>query len=151
MNFMSQYFFTSSGATNPCDQRTPLSSALTDRRAAEDWTRRDNCRLSWCGGVWLCNSPADRIGVHHDAQVPLEYLPRRYRNPRSTATEEVQRKARVRGELFLPTGRGDQRWVISAVPGSRDWHIKFLYYRYRVHGEVGSSHHRRVGRTSGST
>lgn len=101
------------GATNACDQRTALSSAPADRRTAEDWARRDHRSLSGRGRVRLCNCPVDRPRLHHDAQVPLEYLSRWYRHPRSTATEEVQRKAGVRGELLFPPGRGDQRYIYT--------------------------------------
>lgn len=107
------------GATNACDQRTALSSAPTDRRTAEDWARRDYRGLSGRGRVRLRNGPVDRSRLHHDAQVPLEHLPRRNCHPRSSATGEVQRKAGVRCELFLPLSRGDQRYEKFTISSKR--------------------------------
>ena len=52
------------------------------------------------GGVRFRDGGAGRVGLHHDAGLPPEHLPRRRRDAGSGAAQEVRGQARVRRELF---------------------------------------------------
>jgi hypothetical protein len=57
----------------------------------------------------LFHRPADRGGLHHDAQVPPQHLPRRRRHPGPGAAQALQGTARARHQLFLLRRRGSAR------------------------------------------
>ena len=82
------------------------------RRPAQDRPGRDHRRAARRGGVRLRQRPAGRVGVHHDARLPPGHLPGRRGHPEPRAARQVQREARVRGELLRVHRRGGQ-----GVPG----------------------------------
>ena len=95
-----------------------------DRRPAQDRPRRRRCRAARRRGVRLRDRAAGRDGLHHDARVPSEHLPRGRRDAGSAAAREVRRQAGARRQLHalhrdgnarahgaarLPHDRGDGR------------------------------------------
>ena len=52
----------------------------------------------------VLHGASDRDGLHHDAKMPPEHLPRGRGNTRSGTSQEVRRPARARGEFLLLRG-----------------------------------------------
>ncbi len=57
----------------------------------------------------FATAPARGRGLHHDAQVPPQYVSGGHRDAGSGAAPEIRRPARARGELFLLRRRGSAR------------------------------------------
>ena len=75
-------------------------------RRADGWqaANRTRCRDRGAAGrrrVWLFHHAAGSHGLHHDAQVPSEYVPGRHRHAGPGAAQEVSRHAGERRQLFL--------------------------------------------------
>jgi hypothetical protein len=70
-----------------------LSETQPDSRAggwkAANRTRRGHRGAAGCGRIWLLHRSFDCIGLHHDAQVPLEYVPGRHRDAESCFAQEI--------------------------------------------------------------
>ena len=79
------------------------------RRPDEDRPRRGDRRDPRRRRVRLRHRAAGGRGLHHDAQVPPEYLSGRRGDPGSGAAPQVRRQARARRELLLPRRRGSAR------------------------------------------
>lgn len=65
--------------------------------------RGDRCHAG-CGRIWLQHSASDHDGLHNDAQVSPEHLPRRHRHTGPRAQEEVRGEARTCCQLFIHAG-----------------------------------------------
>src|SRR5438874_1253039 len=96
-------------AADPGRQRSPRAHPGRDRRAAEDRARRRHRGALGRRGVRLRLRRAGRLGLHHDARLPLEHLPGRHRDPGPGAAEEVRGQARARGPLHDVHRRGAAR------------------------------------------
>ena len=72
-------------------QRSAQPHRRADRRQAANRPRRDHRRAAGRGGVRLLHHAAGGHGLHHDAQVPSEYLPGGHRHAGPGAAQEVRR------------------------------------------------------------
>jgi hypothetical protein len=87
-------------------QRSARTHSGGDRRSDENRARRGDCRLVGRRGVWICDRALDRRGLHHDAEMPSQYLSRRYCDTGSGLAKEICRAAGTYREfLFLRRGR----------------------------------------------
>ena len=71
----------------------------------------------------LLDRPADRHGLHHDARLPPEHLPRGDRHPGPRAAQALQGHPRARRQLLLLRRRGgarDPRLARHALAGRGD-------------------------------
>ncbi len=59
----------------PAPQPPPRSHRRSGRRAAQNRTGRGDRRAPWRRGIRLCDRRPRRLGLHHDARLPLEHLP----------------------------------------------------------------------------
>jgi hypothetical protein len=57
---------------------SPLSD--TGGRPDAYWAGHCHRHAAGCGGVWVCHGAPHHPGVHHDAQVPHQHLPRGHRH-----------------------------------------------------------------------
>ena len=71
--------------------------------------RRRHRRAAGRRRVRLRHRAADRLGLHHDAQVPSQHLPGGRRHPGPGAAQALHRPARACDQLFLLRGRGTAR------------------------------------------
>ena len=78
------------------------------RRPAHRARRRDR-RAARRRRIRLRHRPADRGRLHHDAQVPSQYLPGRRRDPGPGPAQALHRPARACDQLFLLRRRGSAR------------------------------------------
>mmetsp|Transcript_18019 Transcript_18019/g.62358 ORF Transcript_18019/g.62358 Transcript_18019/m.62358 type:complete len:550 (-) Transcript_18019:1075-2724(-) len=99
------------GAADARAQRLAGPHPAPDRRPAQDRARRLRRRGARRRGVRLLHGAAHRPGLHHDAQVPPQHVPRRHRDAGPRAPREIRRPAGARHQLLLPVGRGDARDV----------------------------------------
>ena len=96
-------------AADAAGQRAAGPDRGAGRRATEDGPRRGDRRAARRRGVRLRHRPARGVGLHHDARVPPRHLPGRHRHPESRSAGQVQRQARVRGDLLRVHRRGGAR------------------------------------------
>ena len=59
-------------------QRSARAHQGRDRRTDEDRPRRRDRDVARGRRVWICHRAVDRRRLHHDAEMPSEYLPRRH-------------------------------------------------------------------------
>ena len=94
---------------DPGDERSARPHPRRDRRPAQDRPRRRDRCAARRRGIRLRQRGAGRLGMHHDARVPSQHLPGRYRDAGSRAAQEVRGQARARGQLHDVHRRGDAR------------------------------------------
>ncbi len=72
-----------------------------DRRPAQDGPRRHRGGAPRGRGLRFLDGAARGHGLHHDARMPPEHVPRGYRDPGSRAQKALYRYARARHQLLL--------------------------------------------------
>ncbi len=98
---------TGGNAAGAGDERSAQPHHRADRRQAANRPRRGDRGAAGRGGVWFLDGSAGCDGLHHDAQVPSEYLPGGHRHAGSGAAQEVHGHSGERDQLFLLRGRTD--------------------------------------------
>ena len=68
-------------------------------RSAQDRPRRHHRRAARCRGVRLRDRAPCRLGLHHDARLPLGHVPRRRRDAEPRPARALRGQAGVRGQL----------------------------------------------------
>ncbi len=79
------------------------------RRPDQDRPRCGRRRDAGGRRIRLLDGTACRAGLHHDAQVPSQYVPGRHRDAGPGAAQAIQRTARACHQLFLLRRRGSPR------------------------------------------
>ncbi len=87
-------------AAGAAPQRPAGSHRRAGRRPDEDRPRCRHRRAARRRGVRLCHGAACRVGLRDDARVPPEHVPCGHRDAGPRAAQEVQRQARVRGDVL---------------------------------------------------
>ena len=86
---------------SPGHERSSRTRPSPDRWQTPDWPRRRHRRPARRRRVRILHRSARRSGLHHDAQVPPQHLPRRHRHAGPGPPRQVHRLARARHQFLL--------------------------------------------------
>mmetsp|Transcript_213 Transcript_213/g.557 ORF Transcript_213/g.557 Transcript_213/m.557 type:complete len:223 (-) Transcript_213:2590-3258(-) len=124
---------------DPGPERSAGPRHLGDRRAAPHRSRRGYRSIVGSRALRLCHGSPHRLGLHHDAKVPPQHLPRGNCNPGPRVAEKVRGRAGTRNQL--PDARGRRGQDPPGQAGLPDYGLPYRSLRGASRGPIAGAQH----------